>query len=632
MYTRLSYEEMSKYAESNATLPRVPLDTPRLSGFRFPRLAEMYQRLPCQFLHISVPMSVPKQDVLLPKFDHFSTQLSLTSHTDAKLTSVTTVYSHGKMVLSLVEPLEPPRLLSSGKRKGSGLLTSPVDAQGLLGTPTVSTAVKEEFLDVPQVSTPGCMTPSGSPNLGSGSPSARHRYIHQAPFATDFWADFLSRNHPVHVYRGQGARQSFCKEPSERAALGLEVSGVTIIQELVDAGSNNGQNGNGARGSPDQARVSPGSTVGDVVLVVAWELECVESLAGKPGVPTVALISEPSSHVSPMMGGQQHLAPPQQQFMGYSMGNGSQQQQHSPLIQRNSTFLQAIQNNQASFMNDSNSSPGGPSLLRKRGLSSAKPNLMLNIPSATPVNPNRTAGNSPLVSPNPMAWGALHPGAAAMMGPGTPLTPANGLAGTPLAPPPMPSDEEAKAHRERLNRAWAASAASQGNNVHGFVTSPLPGGTFSLPMSATASPLSGQNSNAPWNMTPGADQYSFYSGQQQQQQPQRQGSQHLQPPRPYHHHQVQQHQQQDFTASPFSSSSDGSFSFVGAGGNEAAASSLGLSFGDEFPSSSTSPSMLTGNSSSSSSTSRSSSTSAGMGMGSTTVTADADTRQYINDM
>ncbi|PWN30539.1 hypothetical protein BDZ90DRAFT_16878 [Jaminaea rosea] len=413
LYTTLEHGEMA--------LPTVPLDIPRLGPYRFPRMNEMFQRLPCQFLHVQVPMSIPRQDVMLPKFDRFSTQLSLTSNTESQLTSVTTVYSHGKRVLSLVEPLDAPRRISPPGRNGSDQMP-------------------------------------GSPMPG------KHRFVHQAPFATDFWADFLSRNHPVHVYRGRNARQSFCKEPSERAALGMAVSGVTIIQELVDAGS--APQEDGARLLPEHAaaRVSPGSTIGDVVLVIAWELECVEALGGKPGRPIVSLVSEPAQRIAPT---------PQQQFANYSMAAPPQHQQVQRQ-QQHQGFLQAPASAPLpTSALPSTSSHSGPTLLRKRGLSQTKPNLMLNIPPTT--NPMRTISASPnaAVSPNAFAWGAMQRQAMH-----SPLTPAHALVGTPLAPPAPLSDDEARAQGERLSRAWANSAAQ---GLHEFASPMAPSFPSPLP-------------------------------------------------------------------------------------------------------------------------------------------------------
>ncbi|CAO1629259.1 unnamed protein product [Sympodiomycopsis kandeliae] len=477
-YTKLDYESMAPFSQADAQLPRIPLDTPRLGSYRFPRLSEMFQRLPCQFLHVTVPMAIPRQDILLPKFDRFTTQLSLTSHSDRQLTSITTVYSFGKKILSLYEALDAPRPIAAVRqgRKSGGETPTPrspgFQASGQPSQDGDKITPKVEASD------------DGLTANGGSSQSLKHLWSHQAPFATDFWADFLSRQHPVQWNSGPNSRQAFCKEPSERAALGMAVGGVTIIQELVVANNQRPgsemTNGHGvlSENAHTPAHISPGSYVGDVVLVIAWDLECVEKLGTQPGRPTVSHICEPMHrNVSPMMGGQQRLAvPPQQQFAGYSMSSpttnrtqlapssmGSHTMPLSPLMQGPP---------QLAFNGATSSSSGGPSLLRKRGLSGAKPNLMLNIPpAAAHLNPNRTMDASPRSaqpSPNALAWGAMQ--RHAMMGVNTPITPATGMGGTPLAPPPLPTDEESKAHRERLTRAWAANAANGG---HQDFNSPL---------------------------------------------------------------------------------------------------------------------------------------------------------------
>ena len=145
---------------------------------------------------------------------------------------------------------------------------------------------------------------AASPADGSKSPAMgaqdKYRWSYQAPFASEFWADFLSRNHPVHMYGSGGldVAPSFCKEPSERAALGLAVSGVTFVQEFVlpndaDTPVHTVQNPPELSGSD----ISPGSKLGEVVCVVAWEYECVEMPNKQSGVPVVSLIKN-TGHAS----------------------------------------------------------------------------------------------------------------------------------------------------------------------------------------------------------------------------------------------------------------------------------------------------------------------------------------------
>ena len=293
VYTKLDTSGMSRVLQG-APLPVVPIDAPGLSANRFPKLPEMRNRLGCQFLLVHVPLSVPRHHHLSPAtFDRLNTALSFTSTKNGPLTSVTTVYSHGKCVLSLVEPLEAPRPIAQCRSEaaGGGMARSLQQ-----GTPTLDG------------STTGPSSPVLSGTDGSKSPQLgtdRYRWAYQAPFARDFWANFLSRNHPVHMY-GNGRTDtmpSFSKEPSERAALGMALAGITFVQELVVPREDKKQTAQMLQGSPAAAAdkeqdVCPGSKLGDVVLVVAWELECVEALGEQPGTTTVSIIGPPAAHGS----------------------------------------------------------------------------------------------------------------------------------------------------------------------------------------------------------------------------------------------------------------------------------------------------------------------------------------------
>ena len=501
---------------NNIVTSRTALESVRLGVVRFPKLAEMYHHLPCQFLYINVPLSVPRADVFLPQYDQFSTQLSLTSTQEARLTSVTTVYSHGKRVLSLVEPLEAPRRVAGLRESGNGA---------------------EE-------------TPSKERNL-------MHKFCHQAPFATDFWADFLSRSHPVNVYNKRDNVPAFGKEPSERAALGMAVSGITIIQEFVVASdegasgsrrqvpNSNGETGNATSLLVSDHHISPGSAVGDVVLVVAWDLECVESLGTKPGTPTVSLLTVGNTAASPAARVNASLAPSPmthtanllaEASLGGSRPSGSLEvpkfvySQHSGQVPVSSSelssMLQAVTSPASSQMMHAPVSSGVqmmnapaivsqpqmgaqacatahspmplgieglpqqqqqpqyqqmpssmPTLLRKRGLSANMPNLVVTIPP-TPAHFNLrqmahanddSSGASSCSSAAPPitgstdfsagAWGLMQQ--RAML---TPITPFPQMVQTPLEPPPMPQEEEARMQRERLARLWAQQAGADLNS------------------------------------------------------------------------------------------------------------------------------------------------------------------------
>lgn len=543
VYTNLDRNSMTTYANNQASLPQMTLDSVRVGHFRFPRLAEMYHRMPCQFLHVHVPLSIPRHDVMMPRYDHFSTQLSLTSAQDLRLTSVTTVYSHGKRVLSLVEPLDPPRKISG--RNGvdvSGTSTVGTGAVSAEDEPT-SKASKAAEVDV-NTSTPvkgknnqrresdssiASLSPVSGTSSGPASPrtpldannqsnsNLRHRWCHQAPFATDFWADFLSRNHPVNVYSGRDGLQSFGKEPSERAALGMAVSGVTIIQELVVASEDSARaaataaNRDTAPALLNDAGtgLSPGSKVGDVVLVIAWDLECVEALGTNPGTPTVSLLTvgpgaSPMGRAAPLAsplhqaGAPLHMAPHGLSPLTAAFPNGVhpmvQQQPQLNMLHGGSTprgfahanpppsLIHTQPSPQPSFgfkhepsQDGSNSNLQPPTLLRKRGLSMTKPNLMVAIPPAPAyLNPQRTASGallsphaqlSPAASPTPAAWGMMQQRAVH-----TPITPFPQMGAAGLhEPPPLNTGDDARLQKERLERHWA----SQANPLGGALPSPL---------------------------------------------------------------------------------------------------------------------------------------------------------------
>ncbi|PWY99552.1 TEA-domain-containing protein [Testicularia cyperi] len=565
VYTNLDRNSMTVFANNQAALPQMTLDSVRVGHFRFPRLAEMYHRMPCQFLHVHVPLSVPRHDVMMPRYDHFSTQLSLTSAQDLRLTSVTTVYSHGKRVLSLVEPLDAPRRISG--RNGTELTSSAIDVnaaaiaakeeasvgdlsinstsshsavqttnpEGGVTTPTGNTSERRESNASSVLLSPasGSSSEPTSPRTpldvnNSSASSLRHRWSHQAPFATDFWADFLSRNHPVNVYGGRDGLQSFGKEPSERAALGMAVSGVTIIQELVVANEDAKKAATAAGGDSTGAAasaptllndagngLSPGSKVGDVVLVIAWDLECVEALGTTPGTPTVSLLTMGSS-ASPMGRGAALPSPlhqanhgalphspmtlmpglsPMSAYPGAQMQPQQAQQQQQqlqqlqqPMVMANPPALVHTQPSpqpQLSLKSESQASGGlqppalslsssQPTLLRKRGLSMNKPNLMVSIPPAPSyLNPQK-ALNSALLSPHPQLTPAASPTAAAwglmqQRAMQTPVTPFAPSAGGLFEPPPLNSGDDVRMQKERLERHWA----TQADPMSGPLPSPL---------------------------------------------------------------------------------------------------------------------------------------------------------------
>ncbi|KAE8225575.1 hypothetical protein CF319_g1708 [Tilletia indica] len=471
-YVAMDRKKMLSCAQGKSGLPTMPIENIRVGHLRFPMLAEMYQRLPCQFLHVHVPLHVPRYDVANPRFDQFSAQLSLVSATDARLTSVTTIYSHGKRVLSLVEPLDPPRKTVGRSESTSGANT-PLDEV----PPTATTS-----------STEGSVT------------SNKHSFVHQAPFATDFWADFLSRTHPAHIEKS--VPPAFGKDPCERAALGMAISGITLVQEFVVASEEAINNlggveailgGNGPNAFDPSANVSAGSKIGDVVLVVAWDLECVEALEGQ-GSTSVSVLTmatrspspfrkmTPLPTGSPVKSGQNLTVPgsngygfPQQQslslptFSNVPSGSVSDtsSQGSMPISISEPTNISS-QGQPQMQMQTQMQMQMMPTLLRKRGLSVNKPNLMVQIPPA-PLHLNMhknvlhaqaamRAGGSASPGMASATTAAAHFGMLQQREVHTPITPFPQLIHTPDLPPPLlPSMEEATFQRERLERHWATS-------------------------------------------------------------------------------------------------------------------------------------------------------------------------------
>ncbi|WFD20013.1 hypothetical protein MCAP1_002257 [Malassezia caprae] len=266
-YTSLDTLAMSKILQTGSEVPVLPSNGPTATSFRFPRLAEMHRQMSCPFVHVHVPLTLPRAEPTAPMYDRLGVALSMGSTQNTPLSVVLSIYSHGKCVLTLVERLEAPRPLARGR-------------------PDSSRASGDEALQ-------------RSPAPGE----ARYAWAYQVPFATDFWADFLSRNHSQRLFQGAGAPPdvSYCKEPSERASVGMAVAGVAFVQEFV-VPHKDAPHGPQPT-SPASDSVSPGSRLGDVVGVLAWEFECVESASREPGTPRVSVLG------APMMAGAAPSAP-----------------------------------------------------------------------------------------------------------------------------------------------------------------------------------------------------------------------------------------------------------------------------------------------------------------------------------
>ena len=147
------------------------------------------------------------------QFDRMGVALSMASTKDTPLTSVLSIYSHGKCILSMADRLEAPRMLARVRSDSTRSSAQPADNTQ---PPSPESSPKKQ-------------------SLAFSDSDAGFSWAYQVPFATDFWADFLSRNHPVHIYGSDGMVPvaSYCKEPSERASVGMALIGLAFVQEFV---------------------------------------------------------------------------------------------------------------------------------------------------------------------------------------------------------------------------------------------------------------------------------------------------------------------------------------------------------------------------------------------------------------
>lgn len=425
-------------------MPYKSLESVRDGPTRFPHLAQMLFSMPCQVLHALVPVSLPRAEDTLPPCEEFSSLLTLTSTAALPLAAVTTLFLEGRRVSCVVEPLTRSQHLPTRKGADFALRKMAVDARP--STPTgeadprrVSNGSSLSFSPISS-SSHGQSSPRTPPDASHTSVNVLQRpYTYQVPLKTAFLAEFLSSNSSSDQDAFVQQSRSFAKSKAQRSLLGTAMASLTIVQEFVVL---NKPLGDAYSLPTENNHVSPGSNVGDVVLVVAWDFECDESLVENPASVTLSVLTTDSpSH-------KQTTPLP------------------SPLLRFDDTqaehgFAAPLPTAQA------------PTLLRKRGMSLNKSNLMLNIPPASMYLNAQNAPNSallgsgqphltPLHSPTPMAWGTMHQRAMR-----TPLTPLPQQGDCMFSqPPPLNSGDEARLQKERLERLWASKADGMVGPLH----------------------------------------------------------------------------------------------------------------------------------------------------------------------
>ncbi|KAK4698900.1 transcriptional enhancer factor, partial [Phenoliferia sp. Uapishka_3] len=318
---------------------------------QFPGLAVMFDHLPCQFLHTRINLSIPTTDTT-EVATQLHTQLTLTSLQDLNLTSFIRIYSFGHEVLSLQEPLGKPSRMSTASQEGSPVVPSPL---------------RDSFAETNPLS---------------------HKFRYQAPFASDFWSIFLRG-----AFSSDGGKMlpSFAKSGDERLAFIMAISGLSVIQEFVV------RSDQPLAPLVDGQEVSPGSGLGDVVLVVTYDFECADDSKAGSGVAKVSFLS----------GGK--AAPP--------VSPSVTRVHHSALATTRSF----------------------PTMAHPKPLvAPVKPSLSLRIPPPPPFNHSVHGTTSPSVI--------------------GPITPWPQMLHTPSEPPPF--QQGADGERDRLEKIWARDSNS----------------------------------------------------------------------------------------------------------------------------------------------------------------------------
>ena len=233
-----------------------------LCKMRYPDISAMRDHLSCPFMHLQVNLNIPERiNGNFPTQLH--TQLKLSAASDLSLTAVTSIYSFGTKVISLEEDLGPASRISPLSRSVGGL------APSLNSSPASP------------------MSPI-TPGMGRSTwPLAKHKYSYSSGFAPHFWQQFLMGNYSATQPAHEQPPPSLCKSGQERADVAMAIAGLSVVQEFV------------VRAETDPltegTEVSPGSSLGEVVLVVTFDFEARDNwTAGRAKLTYLAVKSGPA--------------------------------------------------------------------------------------------------------------------------------------------------------------------------------------------------------------------------------------------------------------------------------------------------------------------------------------------------
>lgn len=384
-------------SQPGAPLRKVLVEDLPHGSKRYPMLPGMLACLPCQFLHFKLNLDIPSLTTASTLGSQIAAHVRLDTMQNLPLSVVTTIFCHGDRIIQFIESLAPPALI--------GAAGSPVGAGH------------------------------------SPAPATRHKFSYQVPFAETYWSHFLSAN--------EEGNTSFGRNGKARFELAQNLSMFSVLQEVVvtpDEGL--------ALAQVDDSIEIRGSDLGDVVLVIAYDLEVVEG--PHRGTAELSLLSSRHAGAS--------LASSDMTSTSFSPQLGAAS------MSRSATLPASMSYRQAPSHDDMQTSMPPPRLARRsppsksrthhrrQSSSSYKPNLSLHIPPPSDFMPRpaSTAGpasaqfqpptNGHLVAPRP---------------PLTPSTPWGQVAHTPDAPPPVLPDSGSAAQRERLEHIWLQNATNE---------------------------------------------------------------------------------------------------------------------------------------------------------------------------
>jgi len=365
---------------------------------RYPLLPDMIERQPCQFLHLKLNLHVPTALESSGLADMVNTHLALHSLQELSLQVITSFYHDGVLGAQFIDPLSGPYRLAA-------------DA-----------------------------APSTSPSAHSPlARSFRHLYAYNVPFSPHWWTAYLDedplKQHEAHASRHPSAASAFARTGKSRFELHESLQGISIVQEFFVSFDDSAPLPHPAHGPALR-----GSDLGDVVLVVAYDVELSET--AQKGSAELSFLSTRRSLSS----------------RGPRTAERAVQPPHSaadalaPPMVRSATSPARMAHPSSSYQHLELGSMLPPPLPRHpshaappRHQGPHHPNLSLRIPSPTRFVRRDSLGVPGAATATPL-------GSAT-----TPHTPWGQIAHTPLAPPPIVQHD---ADDERLQHIWLQSSTA----------------------------------------------------------------------------------------------------------------------------------------------------------------------------